>query len=595
LEETLASDGRHARSDDHHKNNALFAAAFPGEEGRGETVYPSQHATRDDERILICAPGGRNGQLIKDTLHRAGFLTDVCEDFGTLCRALTERPAGALILCEEALDRQRLKQLVETLNVQPPWSEIPLLVLTRPGKTTRGSLLVAEALSPRGNATLIERPLRVLTLLSAVRSALRARRRQYEVRELLEREQAARAQAEAANKAKDQFLAALSHELRTPLNPVLMTVTALQHDPSLPESVREDLDVIRRNVELESSLIDDLLDLTRITRGKLELHQEAVDLHAILSHAVKTCCGVDTERKRLTVRLETSAERHYVWGDTARLSQIFWNLVKNAIKFTPAGGSITVRTANEPSPSRISDDGATPPAVRVEVADTGIGIEPDAASRIFDAFEQENRGITRRFGGLGLGLAICKALVQMHHGTIAVRSQGKGLGSTFTVRLSTVALPTTPSLRSPNEDHVSRARARGGGDLRILLVEDHEATAGVMARLLAAMGYAATVAPNIEVAKRLAETIPFDLLLSDIGLPDGTGHDLLRHIRLRRGDLPAIAVSGYGMEEDVRQSSEAGFAEHLVKPVDLAKLRGAIGRVLSGAGGQSASASPPPA
>jgi signal transduction histidine kinase/ActR/RegA family two-component response regulator len=545
---------------------------------------------------MICAPGGRNGQLIEDTLRRAGFLTDVCEDFETLCRTLTERPGGALILCEEALDRRRLEQLVETLNGQPPWSEIPLLVLTRPGKTTRGSLLVADALSPRGNATLIERPLRVLTLLSAVRSALRARRRQYEVRDLLEREHAARAQAEAANKAKDQFLAALSHELRTPLNPVLMTVTALQHDPSLPDSVREDLDVIRRNVELESNLIDDLLDLTRITRGKLELHQEAVDLHAVLAHAVKTCCGPDTERKRLTVRLEPSAERHYVWGDTARLSQIFWNLIKNAIKFTPAGGSITVRTANEPPPAREPDDGASPPPppdVRVEVTDTGIGIEPDAAARIFDAFEQENRGITRRFGGLGLGLAICKALVQMHHGTIAVRSEGKGLGSTFTVRLSTVGLPAAAALRAPSDGDPTRGSH--GGELRILLVEDHEATAGVMARLLEAMGCSVTVAPNIEVAKRMAETIPFDLLLSDIGLPDGTGHDLLRHIRLRRDDLPAIAVSGYGMEEDVRQSSEAGFAEHLVKPVDLVKLRGAIGRVLGAGQSGSRSQSLPPA
>jgi signal transduction histidine kinase/CheY-like chemotaxis protein len=595
LEETaVAGNVRHAQPDDRDNQNALFASAVAGEEGRADAVHtpPAQHSTRDDERVLILAPGGRNAVLIDDTLRRSGFLTETCEDFESLCRGVTERPAGAAILCEEALDRERLDQLVDTLNEQPPWSEIPLLVLTRPGKTSRGSLLVADALSPRGNATLIERPLRVLTLLSAVRSALRARRRQYEVRDLLQREHAARAQAEAANKAKDQFLAALSHELRTPLNPVLMTVTALQHDPTLPPSLREDLDVIRRNVELESNLIDDLLDLTRITRGKLELHHEAVDLHAVLAHAVKTCTGEDTARKRLTIRLEPSAEKHYVWGDTARLSQIFWNLIKNAIKFTPAGGAITVRTENEPAGTRITDDGsAASPMVRVEVVDTGIGIEPDAAARIFDAFEQENRGITRRFGGLGLGLAICKALVQMHHGSIAVRSQGKGAGSTFTVRLSTVALPAVSLHRTPSE-RVAAARGRSGGELRILLVEDHEATAGVMVRLLEAMGYSVTVAPNIELAKRLAETIPFGLLLSDIGLPDGTGHDLLRHIRLRHGNLPAIAVSGYGMEEDVRQSSEAGFAEHLVKPVDLAKLRGAIGRVLGA--DQTASAASPP-
>jgi signal transduction histidine kinase/ActR/RegA family two-component response regulator len=546
---------------------------------------------RDDERVLILAGGGRNAGLIDETLRRSGFLTEICDEFENLCHGLARRPAGAAIVCEEALDRQRLTQLVDALNDQPPWSEIPLLVLTRPGKTSRASLLVAEALSPRGNATLIERPLRVLTLLSAVRSALRARRRQYEVRDLLASEHAARAQAEAANKAKDQFLAALSHELRTPLNPVLMTVTALQHDPTLPPSLREDLDVIRRNVELESNLIDDLLDLTRITRGKLELHHEAVDLHAVLAHAVNTCTGDETARKRLPIQLEPAAEKHYVWGDTARLSQIFWNLIKNAIKFTPAGGTITVRTVNEPGGEGIVEDGAVPPAmVRVDVVDTGIGIEPDAAARIFDAFEQENRGITRRFGGLGLGLAICKALVQMHHGTIAVLSEGKGAGSTFTVRLSTGGIPAAPEITTPKHPEAARGRS---GELRILLVEDHEATAGVMGRLLEAMGYSVTVAPNIELAKRLAETIPFELLLSDIGLPDGTGHDLLRHIRVRRGNLPAIAVSGYGMEEDVRQSSEAGFAEHLVKPVDLAKLRGAIGRVL-GASQTASSPSPSP-
>ena len=518
----------------------------------------------DDLRVLILAPRGRNAELISGTLGRAGFGTFVCDDAEQLCSEL-HKPAGAVVLCEEALNRERLRCLVDTIDRQPKWSEIPLLVLTSAGKTTRGSYQVAQALGPRGNATLIERPLRIITLLSAVRAALRARRRQYEVRDLLTSEHEARAQAEAASKAKDHFLAALSHELRTPLNPVLMTVTAMGQDPQLPPQYREDLDVIRRNVELESSLIDDLLDLTRITRGKLELHHEAVNLHALLGHALTTCCDADANHKGLSMRIEPGAKSHFVWGDPARLNQIFWNLLKNAVKFTPAGGSVTIATANE---------GPKGESVAVRVIDTGIGIEPDAAARIFDAFEQESRGITRRFGGLGLGLAFCKALVSLHGGTIGVESGGKGAGATFTVRLATVPEP------DPVAAPVIPANGDGRTGARILLVEDHEATAQVMAKLLQALRYEVTTAATLESAKRLAAAHPFDLIVSDIGLPDGTGLDLIRHVRTHR-PVPALAVSGYGMEEDLRSSIEAGFSEHLVKPVDLNKLRGAIQRVLA--------------
>ena len=519
--------------------------------------------------MLILAPRGRNADLIGNALVTAGFGVFVCADADQLCQEIV-KPTGAVVLCEEALNRERLQCLVDTIGRQPPWSEIPLLVLTGAGKTTRSSYHVAHALGPRGNATLIERPVRIITLVSAVRAALRARRRQYEVRDLLTSEHAARAQAEAASKAKDHFLATLSHELRTPLNPVLMTVTAMAADPGLPKQYREDVDVIRRNVELESSLIDDLLDLTRITRGKVDLHHEAVDLHALLDHAIATCCGAEAKQKRLNVSKDARAHAHFVWGDPARLNQIFWNLLKNAVKFTPAGGSIRVSTAND-------DGGGGSPAVVVDVTDSGIGIEADAAARIFDAFEQANRGITRRFGGLGLGLAICKALVEMHGGTIAVRSGGKGAGATFTVRLATVPEPAdVPPSAAP-------ANANGQAGARILLVEDHEATAQVMGRLLRALRYEVTTARDVATAKRYAATQPFDLIVSDIGLPDGTGLELIRHIRDQR-PIPALAVSGYGMEDDIRSSREAGFSEHLVKPIDLGKLRGAIDRVLAGAG-----------
>jgi signal transduction histidine kinase len=515
-----------------------------------------------DERVLILAPRGRNAQLIEGVLQRAGLVPVVCADTNDLCRRMAG-PAGSLIVCEEALNREGLECLVSTLGQQPPWSEIPLLVLTSGGKTTRGSFHIAQVLGPRGNVTLMERPVRILTMITAIRAALRARRRQYEVRDLLAREQAARTQAEAANRAKDHFLATLSHELRTPLNPVLMTVTAMAHDPALSPEIAEDVDLIKRNIELESKLIDDLLDLTRITRGKLELQQESVDMHALIHHAVSTCCESDIRRKRLKFVANLNAPDHFVWGDSARLSQVFWNLLKNAVKFTPEGGTITLASSN-------SGDGS----VVISVSDTGIGIEPAAIHRIFDAFEQENRAITRRYGGLGLGLAICKALVERHGGAISVHSDGKDKGATFTVRLATAAAPRPRPPTAPHPDESN------GQALSILLVEDHEMTARVMCKLLAKLGYAVTLAPDVESAKRLVDSARFDLLISDLGLPDGTGLDVMKHVRGRYG-IPAIAVSGYGMEEDVRQSRDAGFLEHLVKPIDLPKLQAAIHRVVT--------------
>jgi signal transduction histidine kinase/ActR/RegA family two-component response regulator len=520
---------------------------------------------RPDERVLVLAPRGRNAEMIAGALGRASFGAMVCADLDELCREML-RPTGAVIVCEEALTRAGLDCLIATLGRQAPWSEVPLLVLTGGGKTTRGSFQIAKALGPRGNVTLMERPIRIITMISAVRTALRARRRQYEVRDLLAREQHARATAEAASNAKDHFLATLSHELRTPLNPVLMTVTAMAQDAELPERYREDVDLVRRNIELESKLIDDLLDLTRIARGKLELHSEAVDVHALLDHALKTCCESDIRRKRLRITTELRAASRYVWGDGARLSQVFWNLIKNAVKFTPESGDIVLRSEN-------SGDGT----LVLSVTDSGIGIDPAAASRIFDAFEQESRGITRRYGGLGLGLAICKALVELHGGSISVHSEGKDKGSTFTVRLATVEEPRPASHAKPQPSDNGKA-----GPLSILLVEDHDTTARVTSRLLGTLGYQVVIAGDVESAKRLTDEQRFDVVVSDLGLPDGTGLDVLRYVRARHG-VPAIAVSGYGMEEDQRQTKAAGFSEHLIKPIDLPKLQAAIGRALAGA------------
>jgi two-component system CheB/CheR fusion protein len=383
----------------------------------------------------------------------------------------------------------------------------------------------------------------------------------------------ARQEAEAANQAKDHFLATLSHELRTPLTPVLAVVSGLQQDGRLPADVRAHLAIVRRNVELEARLIDDMLDLTRIARGKLELRREAADLRPILEHALQTASG-ELVHKRLRLVLDLAREDHSLSADTPRLTQVFWNLFSNAVKFTPAGGAITVRSWREESMA-----GAQ---LLVEVADTGIGIEPDVLADIFDAFKQGEQAITRRFGGLGLGLAISKAIVELHGGSLTAASDGRGRGAVFSVRLpaETASQAEAAEKRAPAAA-VSAASTEPAGlaALRILLVEDHADTAEAMADLLRDLGHRVTVAgcvtEALAAAERHAMDGGLDLVVSDLGLPDGTGLDLMAELRGRYG-VRGIALSGYGMEEDVRKSLAAGFERHLTKPINLQALQTAI-------------------
>lgn len=378
---------------------------------------------------------------------------------------------------------------------------------------------------------------------------------------LLAQEETLRKEAQAAVRAKDRFLAALSHELRTPLSPIVMTVAAMERDPNLPPAFRKHMAMIKRNIELETRLIDDLLDLNTVTSGKMRLQVQPTEVHAVLAQTVQTCAG-ETSAKRLDVRLDLRADNDRVNADPARLQQTFWNLLRNAAKFTPAGGSILIRTES------------TADKVRIEVRDTGMGIDPELLPRVFDAFEQGDMKITRQFGGLGLGLAICKAIMDMHGGTIHARSDGPGTGATFIVELPVACV---------GEREVAAARPPGrdgaGRHLRVLLVEDHSDTREVLAGLLGAADYAVRTAGSVGAALELADAEPFDLVVSDLGLPDGTGYDLMRHLRDRHG-VRGIALSGYGMEEDQRRSREVGFLDHVVKPVDANQLMTVIQRVV---------------
>ena len=364
--------------------------------------------------------------------------------------------------------------------------------------------------------------------------------------------------AEAANRAKDQFISVLSHELRTPLAPLLALAGALQAQQDLPEHLRSDMELIQRNVEMEAALIDDLMDVTKISRGKIILQHEIVDVHDCLQTALEMCRGT-IEIKRLEMQREFQAAQHHVWADPARLRQVFWNLLSNAVKFIPDEGRITLRTRN------VGD------RLQLEIIDTGIGIDPEVMPRIFNVFEQGEQNRIRRFGGLGLGLNIARAVVELHQGRLTAFSEGRNKGATFTVELATVPPPKKPMPPASVVEPETETRS-----LRILLVEDHPDTLLVLLKLLEKWGHVVTAAASSRKALELVSgQQKFDLLISDLGLPDGSGLDIMRQAKERSG-LPGIALSGYGAEEDIRQSREAGFSGHLVKPVNIAALRTAI-------------------
>lgn len=373
----------------------------------------------------------------------------------------------------------------------------------------------------------------------------------------------AKAVAEQANRTKDHFLASLSHELRTPLTPVVMGLSMLQDKLDLDPAARETLEMVRRNVDMEARLIDDLLDVARIARGSIVLTRRPVNLCEIIDRAVEVCKS-DIEGRGLEFGVDTGpCSPYWVEADAPRLQQVFWNLLKNAVKFTPHGGCVGIRC--QPDADQVI----------VEVSDSGIGIETETLSRVFNTFEQADQSTSRQFGGLGLGLAISKTLVEMHGGTISAHSDGRDKGATFRVRLPLCA-PADQAKPSPSpHQHALRP-------LHILLVEDHGVTARMMRMVLTAEGHSVESAGDVATAIQLANQHAFDLLVSDLGLPDGSGHDLMRELRAQGYKFPGIALTGYGQEDDIQRSREAGFIAHLTKPASREAVLEAVAAATSG-------------
>jgi CheY-like chemotaxis protein/anti-sigma regulatory factor (Ser/Thr protein kinase) len=335
--------------------------------------------------------------------------------------------------------------------------------------------------------------------------------------------------------------------------------------------------MMERNIALEARLIDDLLDLTSIARGKMHLRAASVDAHSLIGLAVEIV-REDARAKEISIERHLDANRSGLMADPARFQQVIWNLLRNAVKFTPRGGVIVISTVES-----TGADGL--PWLQIVVSDSGIGIEPGMLEKIFRPFDQGGLTGDHRFGGVGLGLAIARAVVDLHGGRISARSDGPNCGSTFVVEFPGASRPPhgiadlgqriLPFSSSVSTPPMPLPTAPEKKPLRLLLIEDHDATLQVLLRLLSREGHTVTAARSVAEALAAAAADKFDLVISDLGLPDGTGIELMKKLRELHG-LRGIALSGYGMEEDLMRTRQAGFIAHLIKPVDFSQLRRAL-------------------
>ena len=504
---------------------------------------------RRNERILILAPTGRDAELARAALTGAGLTAEVRADIDELCKGVAEG-AGAVIITEEALDAAAMQCLHDVLKKQEPWSDLPLLLFTsRPA--TESVARSFGRIGDRANITLIERPIRVKTMVSAARAALRARRRQYEVHDLV-------LELERRVEERDQFLAMLSHELRNPLAAITLALDTIESDGTLANEHA----IVARQTRHLAKLVDDLLDIARVTTGKISLNLTTIDLADIVEHCVETN-RARAETRRLRLSAHTSMPHAIVNGDPVRLEQVVNNLVSNAIKYTPPGGEIDVVLD--------SDDGD---AV-IRVRDDGKGIAPEMLTRIFDLFMQGDVSIDRAEGGMGIGLTLVKNLVELHHGSVRAYSRGKGSGSEFVVRLPLATDEKAAMAKREKTDTRAEMPAR-----RIVVIEDNADIRDLLRIKLRQLGHQVDVAEDGPTGLERLLANPPDVALVDIGLPGLDGYAIAQRVREALGPAVClIALTGYGQAEDREKALQAGFDIHLTKPADFVDLQNVLARV----------------
>jgi signal transduction histidine kinase/ActR/RegA family two-component response regulator len=530
----------------------------------------SNAVAEHDHRVLVFAPIGRDAALTYDLLHRTAVHGFICGSVGHVVAELA-KGAGAIILTEEALDDPGFPSLPAALEQQAAWSDIPVILFAGNAQSSASLRTIGLAETLR-NVTFIDRPIRIAAVTSVVRAAIRARARQYELRDTLVALHAARTEAEAASRLKDEFLATLSHELRTPLNAILGWTTMLRHRQVDESQIARALEVVERNARMQAKLIEDVLDMARIITGKLRLDMRPVALAPIVAAAIDAVRpAADVKSIRLQVNVGALPAIH---GDATRLQQVLWNLLSNAVKFTTPGGTVTTSL-------QLLDSHAV-----LAVSDTGQGLAPEFLPFVFDRFRQADQSVTRGHGGLGLGLSIVKQVVELHGGSVRAESAGPGRGSTFYVTLPIpVMLETAPDRR--DGDQSSDAFALRLDGRRILVVDDDVATRELLGDLLHRAGASVVSAGSVaEALDEVARNLP-DLIIADIGMPQEDGLSLMRRIRSLpppTGVVRAIALSAYTRAEDQEAALQAGFGAFIAKPATPQQLLRALDTTLHESG-----------
>ena len=503
-------------------------------------------------RVLIVAPIGRDAELMCTHLEAAGVTCEAFETIEEVCSELKEG-AGALLLTEEALLPDVTPKLGQALDCQPPWSDVPIIILAgepsfdRPGRTFGD-------LGRRTNVTLIDRPVRIKSLVSAAQSALHARERQYQIRDLMET-------LEDRIKERDRFLAILGHELRNPLGAILLAAQMKDDDGRLDG---DHADLIERQSKHLTRIVNDLLDLSRLVSGKIVLKRQIIDLNDAVRQSMETLAAF-ASRQKVTVEVKRSDVPLPVDVDPVRADQIITNVLTNAIKYTPEGGHVIVKL------DRDGDQAA------MRVLDDGVGIAADRIGTIFELFAQAENAIGRAQGGMGIGLALVRNLLELHGGSITAKSDGLGKGSEFVVSFP-IAVPreepATPDRR------VAVVGSSDGHPRRIVIVEDNADVRELLRLKLRRLGHTVdAVADGPTGVTAIVDGKP-DLALVDIGLPGLDGYEVASQVRQFLGpDVVLVAVSGFGQPADKRRAMEAGFDEHITKPADVTDIENLLARL----------------